>query len=142
MGQTKVMVNGVQMGFGHVVVNMLGTILTDFTEIEYSKKQEKTNTYGGGNAPSGRGHGKIEYEASITLSNKTIQQIYASLPAGMSLVDIPPFPITVSFVSTSYKPVIHKLHYVEFTDEGVATKQGDVKAEHKCKLIVGSIDFN
>ena len=136
------MVNGVDMGWGHVVLQMLGSIVTGCEEIEYSKKQEKVNTYGAGNNPTGRGHGKIEYEASITLNNKTIQQIYASLPAGSSLVDVPPFPVTVTFVSVSYKPVIHKLHFVEFTDEGVAVKQGDTKTSYKCKLIVGGIDFN
>ena len=130
------------MCFGHVTILMLGAVVQEVSAIKYEKKQEKTNNYGAGFAATSRGHGKIECDGSITLNAKEVQKIYAQLPAGMSLIDVPAFDITVSFVSAAYKPVTHRLLNCEFLDEGIESKHGDTKTEREYKLVVGNIILN
>jgi len=134
--------NGTTQSFGHIAILMLGGMVEEVSGIKYDQKQEKTNNYGAGNKAVSRGHGKIECEASITLSLNEVQKLRAKLPAGMSLIQIPAFDITVSFVSDAYKPITHRLIGCEFTDEGVESKSGDTKTEREYKLIVGDIIFN
>jgi len=139
---TKVYWGGKDMGWGHVQILMLGSIVEEVTSIKYDIKQEKTNNYGSGIMPKSRSYGKVEFEASITLNQKEVQKIYDKLPPGNSLIDIAPFDITIAFVSDGYRPVTHRILNAEFLDEGIEAKQGDSKIEKDYKLIVANVLMN
>jgi hypothetical protein len=134
--------NGVEIGAGDVKVEFLGMITTDIEEIKYSVKQEKKNEYGLARNPTGRSYGKVEYELEITMSMRFSEQIRAKMPKGAKLIDIPPFPMAMSFVNTAYQSIKHKISFAEFLDEGVAVKSGDGKLMHSYKMICGQIDFS
>jgi len=136
----KTLINGVAYSWSGINMNILGTDIKGFTEINYSEKQDKVNNYGAGVEPVSRGYGRKEYSASITLEMKEVRRIQSAMPPGKSLLDIPAFPIAVSYLNGN-KVITDIIHKAEFTNNVVETKQGDSNIPVKLDLIIAGITW-
>jgi len=132
------LINRRSFDFASIQLEMLGIVVSGVASIKYGVKQEKTNNYGAGTNPVSRGYGKKEYSGSIQLEMKEVERIYDALGKDKDLTDIPPFPITVSYLN-NYKVITHKLRDCEFLNDNIDAKTGDVNISQELELIVGSI---
>ena len=96
----NIFINGINRGWGDITLILFGIPVTGITDISYKDKQMKENTYGAGIEPTGRGYGKVEYDASITIYREEWESIIQGSP-NKKPRQIPPFEIQVLFSPTS-----------------------------------------
>ena len=90
-------INGVLHSWSNLSVVINGVPVTGINKISYKDSQTIENIYGAGQAPVGRGYGKIECTPSIGLERGEVEAIRTSSPTGR-LQDIAPFDIIVQFL--------------------------------------------
>ena len=143
MAEAKTIINkfGKLAGWNSVATNMMGRDVEAITELSYDDNVEKENVYGAGKMPVGRGEGNYTAKASITLYKEEAIALQASLPSGKRIQDIAPFDITSQY---DYNGVLYKdrIRNCEFTNNGVAVKQGDKVIAIKYDLVVSHIEWN
>src|SRR5687767_11710299 len=126
--------NGVEYSWASVTLMIAGQPVRGVTAINYKTKQEKFNNYGAGTKPVSRSFGKVEPEASLSLHMSEVESLSLIAPNG-DITQLPAFEITVAYVAVEGQPaVIHKLRDVEFTERGIAAKQGDAMIEQDIQL--------
>ena len=134
-------INGVVHGWSSLVVNIAGIPVTGITKISYSDEQAIENIYGAGQHPVGRGYGKIESKASISLLRGEVEAIRSASPTGR-LQDIAPFDIIVQFVPTAgQKIVTHRIRNAQFKSDSVEVSEGDTSNAADFELIISRIDW-
>jgi hypothetical protein len=133
------LINGRAYDYASIVINVLGVPLMGVKSIEYKVEQEKTNNYGAGNLPVSRGHGVKKADATLELSMDDVEVLRNALPT-RNLLDVPAFPITVSFLNGA-KTVTHVLHNCEFLDDGVTGAVDDTELARSFPLVVSHITF-
>lgn len=133
------LINGVRYGWSNLRANILGRSMTGITAVSWKTKRAKQNNYGQGSEPDHRVIGKKEYEASVTLSQYEVDAIKATLAAGQDLTDIAPFPITIVYKDDTNAVKTTVLKNCEFLEEAFSTKEGDMKNEYTCPLIIAGI---
>jgi hypothetical protein len=137
------LINGIDLGWSSIRLNILGASPNGVTAISYEEKQEKKDNYGAGDKPVSRGYGNKEYTATVTLTSTEVDAIQAKLAKGQSLTDIEPFDIQVVYQAKgSTKFVRHTLLACEFQNNGRDVKQGDTVIETKFDLVIAGINWN
>lgn len=136
------MINGNIYKWSDVKVRMLGITLTGITDINYERKQEKTNLYGAGNDPVARSHGQNEYTANISLTLNQLHEIESLLAAGQSILDIAPFDVLCAYTVNGTKIIKDKILECEFTGNKREFSNSGNESKVELELIVGSIVFN
>jgi hypothetical protein len=134
------LINGRSYDWASVRMQLLGITIYGVTQISYEESQEMVNNYGAGNMPVSRGYGKYEAKASITLEKKEVERIKAALPVGARIMDIAPFPITVTFSNDSNVNITDKLMNCQFMNNKLDMKSGDTNIEVPLDIIVSHID--
>lgn len=134
------LINGRAYDFAQIQVTILDVAVAGVSAISYSQEQEKTNNFGAGSNPVSRGHGAINSSASITISNNDVEAIRDVAPNGGSLLAIPSFDITVTYLNEQ-KVVTHVLKNCEFTTDGAEGTQGDTNLERSFDLVVSNINY-
>ncbi|CAN5436347.1 hypothetical protein BH09BAC1_BH09BAC1_04970 [soil metagenome] len=134
------LINGQSFDWQSAKFTFLGATFAGITAISYSRKQAKENNYGSGSEPVSRGRGRTEYEGGMTLEEVEVRRILQQLQRGQSLIDVPPFDVTVTWVvgTRTYTDI---LHMCEFVDEGIDVKEGDTTVARELELIIGGITF-
>lgn len=133
------LINGRAYDFAQIVINILGVPLVGITSIEYKEEQEKANNFGAGKYAVSRGHGTVNADASIEISMNDVERLRNAAPLGR-LLDIPAFPITVTFLNEG-KTVTHTLHNCEFKDDGVSGSIDDTDLVRSFSLVVSHITY-
>lgn len=128
-------------GWNQVTFPLLGRDVEGITEIEYDDNVSKEAAYGAGGFPIGTKRMNYEAKAAVTLHFEEVVALQKSLGAGGRLQDIPPFdiPVTYDLEGDIYTDVIRNC---EFTNRGVAVKQGDGDMPMKYTLHCSHIDWN
>lgn len=143
MAEAKTIINkfGKLAGWNSIATNMMGRDVEGINQLSYDDTVEKTNEYGAGKMPIGRGEGNYSAKCSITLYKEEVIALQASLPSGKRLQDIAPFDITAQY---DYNGVLYKdrIRNCEFTNNGVDVKQGDKVIATKFDLVVSHIEWN
>ena len=132
------LINGNSYTWQAVVVNILGQPLFSIKSINYEVSQEKTNNYGAGNLPVSRGRGAKEFSASMELAMDELVPLRNAV--GGSLVDIPAFDITITYVNGA-KTVTDVLKACEFVNDGIDASQGDGELVRSFDLMPANIIF-
>ena len=133
-------INGVLHSWSNLSVNINNVEITGINKISYKDSQTIENIYGAGQAPIGRGYGKIECSATIGLERGEVEAIRASSPTGR-LQDIAPFDIIVQFLPVNgQKIVTHIIRDAQFKDDGVELSEGDTSNYTDFDMVVGSIE--
>ncbi|GGF22260.1 hypothetical protein [Hymenobacter cavernae] len=137
---SKILINGTAYTWADINVQLLGRTVLGISAISYEDMQEMVDNFGAGIFPISRGYGKNEAKASITLEAKELERLVDATPSGR-VQDIPPFPITVSYVNPSNKVVTHKLLNCQFKGNKRASKSGDTNIEVELDLIITHIQW-
>lgn len=134
-------INGVVHGWSNLYVAINGITVEGISKISYKDSQTVENIYGAGQAPIGRGYGKIECTAKITLERGEVEAIRTSSETGR-LQDIAPFDIIVQFLPLNgQKLVTHRIRNCQFKDDGVELSEGDTSNFTEFELVVSNIEW-
>lgn len=117
---------------------LFGVPVAGITNIEYKKKQEKTNNYGAGQRPVSRGYGRIEYDGSIEIYLDEWKRVIAAAPNREPL-SIGWFSISILYGNSPADATKDTLKAVEFLEDPFNAKEGDTKLTVKIPLIIGDI---
>ncbi len=132
---------GKLIGWASMTTNFLGRDLEGITAVEYSDEQDIQAAFGAGVMPVGFIEGNYKATASITVYKDELNALMNSLPKGMRLQNIPPFPVVVNYENGDnvFKDVIQNCIIVKAPN---SLKQGDGKSEVKLDLFCTHIDWN
>ena len=133
------LINGRAYDFAQVVVNILGVPMLGISSITYSEEQVKENNFAAGKFAVSRGHGERNASASFDIQMNDIEALRDAVPNG-SLLDIPAFDITVTFLN-GQKPVTHTIKNCEFTTDGVSGSQGDTQLTQTFDLVASNVEW-
>ena len=140
----NIAVNGKYHNHTNVRINIFGRTLMLVKAINY-KRVDAVNPVKVVGTPKTVGHtqGDEQCSGSLTLLTAEVNAIQRSLPPGKTLMDIPAFPISVSFVDDNGLMVAHELYGTKFLENGVTADSGSNDAlQVEIPLFITDIDFN
>ncbi|WP_051881895.1 hypothetical protein [Chryseobacterium soli] len=140
---TQTRINGKYRNYGNVRITAFGATFSGVGKIEYKRTDaiEPVKVVGT-TKPIGYTQGDETYEGSISLISETVDALQAKLPKGKTLQDIPPFPITVSYVDDAGLQVCHVLYGCKFKENGRSAEAGNNGAIFvESPLYIHDIDF-
>jgi len=136
------LINGLEYGWSSVTTNIAGLPEIAITAIEYADKQKVENIYGAGQSPIGRGYGRIEASAKITLLLSAVEKLREISETGR-LQDLPAFDIVVCYaVPGNDKIVKHVIKDCQFSENTMSAKEGDTRFEVTLPLVPSHIIWN
>ncbi|MDY3352301.1 hypothetical protein PG357_09950 [Riemerella anatipestifer] len=137
-------INGKHRNYSNVRINALGSTWVGVTKISYKRKDTIEGVKVIGTTKTvGYTQGDEEYTGSIGILSELRDSIQKKLPKGKTLQDIPPFPITVSYVDDLGLQVCHVLYSCKFKENGNEAEAGSNGAMVvESELFIGDIDFN
>lgn len=133
------LINGVAYTWSTIGFCLFGIPVAGIVNIEYNRKQEKTNNYGAGTEPVTRGYGRKTYDGSIEIYLDEWKRIIAAAPNRDPLT-IGWFDIPVVYGNSVADATTDILRAVEFLEDPFSAKEGDTKLTVKIPLIIGGID--
>jgi hypothetical protein len=133
------LINGIAYSWSTVALTLFGVPVAGIVNIEYNRKQEKTNNYGAGTEPVSRGYGRKSYDGSIEIYLDEWKKIIAAAPFRDPLA-IGWFDIQVIYGNSIADATSDTLMAVEFMDDPFSAKEGDTKLTVKLPLIIGQIE--
>jgi len=136
----KVLVNGINYGWGNITMVLFNSPVIGITKIEYKTTQNKSNNYGLGRDVIGRGYGNFEYSGSIEIYYEEWMKIIAASATGDAL-QIPPFSITVLYSGTGVVPRKEILYNCEFLESPMVSNQGDTTIKVTIPIIFTGVEY-
>ncbi|MBD3748511.1 MAG: hypothetical protein IE931_03350 [Sphingobacteriales bacterium] len=133
---------GKMTGWNSLTVNMMGRDVEGITAVKYDDTLTKENVYGAGKYPVGRGEGKYEAKATLTILKEEMDALQSALVPGKRIQDIAPFDVIAQYEMVDGKIVTDRIRNCEFMGRGVEVKQGDGSIAMAYELIVSHIDWN
>ena len=133
------LINGVAYSWSSIQFVLFGVPVAGIVNIEYKRKQTKTNNYGSGVEPVSRGYGKKEYDGSIEIYLDEWKKIIAAAPNRDPLA-IGWFDIPVIYGNSIADATKDTLRACEFMEDPFNAKEGDTKLTVKIPLIIAGID--
>lgn len=137
LAPSTVLRNGQAYAWEGTRVNIAGVDVVGITAISYTETETIEAVYGQGNRPIARGHGPVEYEASMTLLSDEVQRLQAASPTGR-LQDLPAFDLPVVFRAGA-KITVDRLQGVKFRTNGRSVSQGDTSIPVELELFISGI---
>lgn len=135
----QIKINDNAYSWGSITINVGGIPVKGVTGIKYGVTQEKTNHYGIGSEPIGRGRGRKEYTGSISLRDYEMTKI-AGLLSGGDITNLPPFTVVVVYHNEGSNLITTDvLQFCEFTGSSKEVSEGDTEIISDYELIVGGI---
>lgn len=107
--------------------------------INYKVTRQSDNLYGAGDEPVGLGYGNKTYEGEIQLMMKDVRAIRQA--AGSSLVDIPPFTMTIQYANEGEAITAETLLGVRFLEDGLTGESGANELPVTIPLGLTGIEF-
>lgn len=132
------LINGVAYSWSSISFVLFGVPVAGIVNIEYKRKQTKTNNYGAGQEPISRGYGKKEYDGSIEIYLDEWKRVIAASPSRDPLA-IGWFNIQVLYGNSVADATKDVLQAVEFLEDPFTAKEGDTKLTVKLPLIIAGI---
>lgn len=138
------MINGNEYSWEDIQVIIPGSSkpIDGIVDIAYGEEKEHKNIYGRGDKPVAMGRGAVKFAGSITLNQSEVEAMIATLPAGKSLTQLPPFLITCAYAPEGGVAVVDHLEYCRIKKFDKGMKQGDPNKEIKLDLEIANIKYN
>ena len=134
------LINGINYSWSSIRMEILGSPITGVTAISYGEKDNKENNYGAGRYPVSRGYGNVEPTCSVSMYKDTIEALQKVAPNGR-IQDIPPFDVTVAYVTRGGKFMKEIIRNFEFSENQVQSNQGENKIMVTIEGICSHIDW-
>ena len=133
-------VNNVEYSWSSLRFSFLGNNdVKGVKSINYKVTRQSDNLYGAGDEPVGIGYGNKTYEGEIQLMMKDVRAIRQS--AAGSLVDIPPFTMTVQYANEAEPITSETLVNVRFLEDGLTGESGASELPVTIPLAMTGIEF-
>jgi hypothetical protein len=133
------MINGFVYSWADIVINISGVPVTGVRGIKYAENRTNDNVYGVGSYPVGRGKGRIEPTASITLLMDEVVAISDAAPLHR-IDDIAPFDIVVSYIPLNSAKIRHDvIKNCQFKANSRDWSEGDTSEEVELEMTISSI---
>lgn len=139
-----VVINGKIRNYASIRVTAFGALLTTVKAISYDRTDAVDGVKACGTSKDiGYTQGDEKYTGSITLLTEEVDAFQKQLPKGKSIQDIPPFPITVTYVGDNGIQVAHALIGCKFTKNGRSGEAGSNDAlSVEIPLYIADIDWD
>ena len=136
----KQLINGTEYTWSQLIITIDSIPYAEIRALNFTVSQEKTNTYGIGANPTGRGRGRKTFEGSISISLGDIESLRQTAPNG-DLLDLPPFSITASWIPKTggNLPINKVLQNCEFTEDSLTTEEGSTETTIELPFIFAGI---
>lgn len=135
------LINGQNYSWASIKAEVLGTLVVGVTEINYGETDQKSNNYGIGRFPISRGYGNVEPTASIAFYKDTLVALEKVAPL-KRIQDIPPFDVTVAYLTRTGKFTKDILRNFEFTENKVETSQNDGRIVVTIQCIISHVSWD
>lgn len=138
------MINGKRYAWEDISIRLPHGLLLDVESIEYSDKKEVEAVYGKGSNPRGYSAGNYSAEGKLTLLREEFNRLLDHVRSlGVTLYNLPPFPITVGYANEDEPATTDVLKGCKITETSNSNSQGDqsVKVDLSLKIL-GGIDWN
>jgi hypothetical protein len=133
------LINGISYAWASIQFILFGVPVSGIVSISYKEKQIKTNNYGAGSRPIGRGYGKVEADASVEIYLDEWKKVIAAAP-NRDPLQIGYFDIPITYGDSIANATQDTLRAVEFLNNPFEAKEGDTRLMVKLDLIVAQID--
>ncbi len=136
------MINGKKYSWQSITTALPHGEAIDIKDISYDEGIEKEALYGKGNKPVGYGVKNQSSTAKITLRREEVDKWEKH--SGKSVLNLPPFPITVSYGDDELPTVTDELRQCVVTNKsGMGAAQGDGEITVDLDLtVLGGIKYN
>lgn len=120
------MINGQDFDWESTTLRLPTGVVATITDIQYRASKEAESVYGRGSLPVAEGRGNHASDGTITMARRELQTIidYAS-GLGVGIMDVPLFPITVSYGNNDEPVVTDTLSQCRITEVAAAVAQND-----------------
>lgn len=135
------LINGQAYSWASIRFELLGVPVVGIVGIGYGETERKENLYGVGRFATHRGYGEVEPNARISMYKDTLESMAKISPTGR-IQDIPPFDITVAYITRTGKITKDIIKNFEFTEKRVETQQGDMRVIVDSECICSHIEWN
>lgn len=136
------MINGVKYAWEGITVNASYGEMIDIKDINYDAGQEKEALYGKG--PDPVGYGKKNRTATGKMTLRREEVLKWEKHEGKSLLDLAPFPITVSYAAEDQPTTTDVLRQCIVTNKaGMGAAQGDAEVTVDLDFtILGGVQYD
>ena len=144
MGLFPIAINGKYHNHTNVRIVVFGRQLMTVKAISYKRADAINGVKVVGTSKTvGHTQGDENCTGSITLLMGEVNGMQMSLPPGKTLMDIPAFPVSISFVDENGLMIAHELVQVKFMENGVSADSGSNDAlQVEIPLFITDIIFN
>lgn len=137
-------INGKYRNYASIRITAFGALFTTVKAVSYDRTDAIDGVKALGTTKDiGYTQGDEKYTGSITLLSEEVDSLQKSLPPGKSIQDIPPFPISVSYVGDTGLQVAHTLIGCKFTKNSRNGEAGSNDAlSVEIPLYIADINWN
>lgn len=140
MPTKPILINGKNYDWLNLTVVVFGVPVIGITAVNYAESQDSVNNYGAGGQPTGYGNKNVVYDGgSLVVYREEIEAMRKTAP-NKSILNIPPFTITIMFSGDGVVFTTHKLRNCRFTKDEFAGKQGDTMLTSTLPFAFAQID--
>lgn len=147
----NVIVNGQMYDWASVELGIAGMPIVSFTSIDYEDSQDVKKVFGRGRRAVGYAKGNLEASGKCSLHREAFEllemavpllALSAGRPGAVTLYDLPPIPVTVTYGNSSKPTIKDVLKGVKFKSKKSSMSQNDEAAEIEMDLEIDSIAWN
>ncbi len=146
------MINGQMYDWASIEIAVAGMPIVSFTSIDYEDSQDVKKVYGKGRKAVGYAKGNLDATGKCSLHREAFELLEAAVPVmaaalgksgAVSLYDLPPVPLLVTYANKDKPTVKDVLKGVLFKSRKSSMSQNDEAAEIEMDLeITGGIAWN
>ena len=132
------LINGHAYDWSNIVINIMGTVVTGISSIDYSQEQDMQDNWGAGINPVSRGYGNRKATAKLTLYMEQLVALQTASLTG-NIQDIPEFDIVVMYLSTPSIPKTDIIKNCRFKNNVRGIKLNDMNVTVDCDILCSHI---
>lgn len=139
------LINGKYRNYANIRINALGRSWSGAVKAISYKSANAIDPVKvvGTKKTAGYTQGDETHEGSVTLFTEFLDTLQKALPAGLSIMDVAPFPISVSYVDELGMQVSHTLKGCKFKENGRSGESGSNDAlSQEIPLFIFDINWN
>lgn len=147
----NVLINGQMYDWASIELGIAGMPIVSFTSIDYEDSQDVKKVFGRGRKAVGYAKGNLESSGKCSLHREAFEILEAAVPllalalgvpGAMTLYDLPPVPVTVTYGNRDKPTIKDVLKGVKFKSKKSSMSQNDEAAEVEMDLEIDEIAWN
>lgn len=145
------LINGQMYDWSSVELGIAGMPIVSMTSIDYEDSQDVKKVFGKGRRAVGYAKGNLDASGKCSLHREAYELLEAAVPViaaslgrpgAVSLYDLPPIPITVTYANKDKATIKDVLKNVKFKSRKSSMSQNDEASEIEMDLEIDSIAWN